>query len=409
MNADSNSKILEKYEKILGKKKVNEVKNKAEAYESTKVLHINSTKFGGGVAEILQNMIPMMNELGLDAHWDVFSAPEEFFEITKKMHNALQGNMKINFSEEEQEIYIKQAESIYNQIKPEGDFIVIHDPQPCPVIDYLDDNDAKKIWRCHIDTSDPNPQAWSMISKYLPNYEALIFTKKEYAQPEIRDVVYQIPPSIDPFSEKNREISEARAKEIVKKFISLDKPLITQVSRFDPWKDPFGVIDAYRIIKEKKDIRLALIGSLAADDPEGEEYLKKVQEYSENDSNIHILTNLDGVHDIEVNAFQKISNIILQKSIKEGFGLTVTEALWKETPVIGGNVGGIQLQIEDGKNGFLVNSVEECANKVLYLLKNPKKAKKMGKNGKKKVQNKFLLINHVENYIDLFNKLKHKT
>jgi len=405
MNANSNLKILYKYEGILGKKKIKNLLKKAAKFESKKVLHINSTKFGGGVAEILQNMIPMMNELNLDAHWEVFSAPEKFFEITKKMHNALQGNKEISFSNEERSMYINQAESIYNQINPKADFIIIHDPQPCPIIEHMKEIDGNKLWRCHIDTSDPNPQAWSMISKYLPMYNALIFTKIEYAQPEIRDSVYQISPSIDPFSEKNREISEARAQEIVKRFVPLDKPLITQVSRFDPWKDPFGVIDAYRIVKESKDINLALVGSLAEDDPEGEEYLKKVEEYSEDDPDINILTNLDGVHDIEVNAFQKISNVILQKSIKEGFGLTVTEALWKETPVIGGNVGGIKLQIEDGKNGFLVDSIEECASKILYLLNNPKKAKKMGKNGKTKIMKEFLLINHVENYLDLFQKL----
>ncbi|MBD3212107.1 MAG: glycosyltransferase [Candidatus Lokiarchaeota archaeon] len=397
--------VLEKYENLIGRKSVKKLRMKALKYQHMRILHVNSTKFGGGVAEILQNMIPMMHELELDAIWKTFSAPENFFEITKKMHNALQGNMEVSFSHDEISLYKNQAKSTFNQINPSGDYVIIHDPQPCPVIDEVDEKEGKWLWRCHIDTSNPNPQAWKMIADYLPKYDALIFTKKEYAQQDIRKSIFRIPPSIDPFSEKNREISEERAKEIVEKFVKRDKPLISQISRFDPWKDPFGVIDAYRIVKKNMDLSLVLIGSLAEDDPEGVEYLKKVQNYANSDPDIHIFTNLDGVHDIEVNAFQKISNVILQKSIKEGFGLTVTEALWKETPVIGGNVGGIKLQIEDGKNGFLVDTVEECAQKIEYLLKNPKIAQKMGKRGKEKVKEQFLLINHVNNYLNLFEKL----
>jgi trehalose synthase len=241
-----------------------------------------------------------------------------------------------------------------------------------------------------------------MISEFLPEYDALVFTKKEYSRSDIHNRIYQIPPSIDPFSEKNMKLSEKRAKVIIKNFVPLEKPLVTQISRFDPWKDPFGVIDAYRIVKEKKDISLALVGSLAKDDPEGKEYLDKVIDYANDDPDIYILTNLDGVHNVEVNAFQQISNVILQKSIKEGFGLTVTEAMWKETPVIGGNVGGIKLQIDDGVNGYLVDSVEETAEKILYLLNNPKKANEMGKEAKEKVKNNFLLLNHIEKYLDLF-------
>jgi len=233
----------------------------------------------------------------------------------------------------------------------------------------------------------------------------LVFTKLEYARNKSHDLIYQIPPSIDPFSVKNKIIPEAQAREIVKKFIPLDLPLVTQVSRFDPWKDPLGVIDAYRIVKEKQPIRLVLIGSLAHDDPEGIEWLKKVKDYAKNDSDIIILSNLDGVGDIEVNAFQRVSKVILQKSIKEGFGLTVTEGMWKKKPVIGGNVGGIKLQIDDGVNGFLVDTIEETAEKIIYILKNPKKAKEIGEAGHNKIKNEFLLIKHVERYLDLFEIL----
>jgi len=404
VNSDS---ILNQYSQLLGDKEVKNLQKKAKKFENNEILHVNATKFGGGVAEILNNMIPLMRELKLDADWKVFSAPDSFFEISKKMHNALQGNMDIHFTDDEISAYISQAELTYEQIQPKGDFIIIHDPQPCPVINFEEKKEGKWIWRCHIDTMNPNPQAWNLISKYLPMYDALIFTKNEYAEKGIKNLVFPITPSIDPFSDKNKELEDEFAKEIVEKFVPLDKPIITQISRFDPWKDPLGVIDAYRIVDKSFPTRLVLIGSLAHDDPEGIEWLEKVKNYATGDPNIHVLSNLDGVADLEVNAFQRISDIILQKSIKEGFGMTVTEALWKETPVIGGNVGGIKLQIQNGVNGYLVNSVEEAAEKILFLLKNPKIAEEMGKNGHKKVKNEFLLTKHVENYLDLFSALSY--
>ena len=404
MNNDSIS-ILEKYETLLGKAVMKKLKKKAETLTEKSILHINSTKFGGGVAEILHNMVPLMNELGINANWETFTAPDSFFEISKKMHNALQGNMNIIFSEKEIKDYIDQAESTYEQLHPNSDFNIIHDPQPCPAIKFAIDKKGKWIWRCHIDTSEPNPQAWNMISDYLSLYDALIFTKLEYAKQVNHNLIIQIPPSIDPFSLKNQEIQEENAKQIVEKFVPLDLPLISQISRFDPWKDPLGVIDAYRIVKEKFPIRLALIGSLAHDDPEGEQWLNKINDYIKGDPHIHVLSNLDGVDALEVNAFQRVSKVVVQKSIKEGFGLTVTEALWKKTPVIGGNVGGIKLQIENGVNGFLVDTVAETAEKILYLLNNPKIAKKMGEEGHRKIKNEFLLNKHVERYLDLFKMI----
>ncbi len=267
-----NNLILEAYQRLLGKKTINSLRKKAINFEQKTVLHINSTKFGGGVAEILNNMIPMMRELKIDAEWKVFTAPKSFFEISKKMHNALQGNMSINFSEDEISAFLEQSKSTYEQIHPNSDFVIIHDPQPSPVIEFAHERRGKWIWRCHIDTSDPNPQAWNLISRYFPNYDALIFTKVEYAKPGINNLIYPIPPSIDPFSEKNKKLDKETANEIVKKFVPLDRPLITQVSRFDPWKDPLGVIDVFRKVREKIPVRLALIGSLAHDDPEGIEF-----------------------------------------------------------------------------------------------------------------------------------------
>jgi trehalose synthase len=228
---------------------------------------------------------------------------------------------------------------------------------------------------------------------------------EQFAKSELKSPIFYITPSINPFSDKNKELDDEEAKTIVQKYIPLDKPIITQVSRFDPWKDPLGVIDAYKKVREKVPVRLALIGSLAHDDPEGVEWLKKVKNYANKDEDIYILSNLDGVGDIEVNAFQRVSEIIIQKSIKEGFGLTVTEALWKGTPVIGGDVGGIKLQIEDGVNGYLVKNVEESAEKILYLLNNPKISKKMGNEGKEKVKREFLLLQHLEKYLDLYKSI----
>ncbi len=397
--------LLEAYRKLLGENSIKKLLKLSKEFSNMSVLHVNSTKFGGGVAEILQNMVPLMNELGINTEWKTFTAPDAFFEISKKMHNALQGDKSIQFTEEEVKLFIEQAKSTYEQVHPDADFNIIHDPQPSPLINFAESKHGKWIWRCHIDTSDRNPQAWELISPYLAFYDALIFTKLEYAKDSLKNFIYQITPSIDPFSKKNEELSIEESKNIVKKYIPLDRPLITQVSRFDPWKDPLGVIDAYKIVKEKTPIQLALVGSLAHDDPEGNRWLQKIRDYIGNDPYVHVLSNLDGIGNLEVNAFQRVSDIILQKSIKEGFGLTVTEALWKKIPVIGGNVGGIKLQIENGINGFLVNNVDETAEKILYLLKNPKKAKEMGRKGHDKVKKEFLLPKHVEKYLDLFKKV----
>ena len=397
--------ILNSYEELLSRKAVDTVKKKANAFINKSILHVNATKFGGGVAEILQNMVAMMEELELRVNWKTFSAPDSFFQISKKMHNALQGNNEIKFTPEEITQFLDQAKNSHDQIQPEEDFVIIHDPQPCPIIKFAEKRKGKWIWRCHIDTSNPNPQAWELVLPYLQQYDARIFTMEQFAKSELNSPIFYITPSINPFSIKNKEMDIEQAKTIVQKYIPLDKPIITQVSRFDPWKDPLGVIDAYKMVKEKVPVSLALIGSLAHDDPEGVEWLKKLKDYANSDEDIYILSNLDGVGDLEVNAFQRISEIIIQKSIKEGFGLTVTEALWKGIPVIGGDVGGIRLQIEDGVNGFLVKSIEQTAEKILYLLNNPKIAKKMGNQGREKVKSEFLLVQHLEKYLDLFKSI----
>jgi trehalose synthase len=371
-------------------------------------LHVNSTKFGGGVAEILQNMIPLMSELNLDACWKNFEAPNQFFDITKRIHNALQGDMESSISNEEFGLYLKQGERIFYQLHPyfqQSDLIIMHDPQTCPVIEFVDKYNSKWIWRCHIDTSTPNPEAWNILKRFIPKYDWLIFHRDEFVSPNTHPNIYTMPPSIDPFSVKNLFLEESITRAIAEKFVPLDLPLITQVSRFDPWKDPLGVIKAFKKIRMKVPCRLVLIGSLARDDPEGIRLLESVRKQSEDDQYIHILTNLDGVSDLEVNAFQRLSKVIIQKSLREGFGLTVTEAMWKETPVVAGNVGGIRLQIENGFNGVLVNSIDETVEKTIYLLKNPREARIIGKMGKETVKKEFLLTKHIERYLDFFMKI----
>ena len=403
--ANEQQQILNSYEELLGKKAVDSIKKKAATFVNKSILHVNATKFGGGVAEILQNMVAMMEELELNVNWKTFSAPDSFFQISKKMHNALQGNNEIKFSPEEITQFLDQAKDSYDQIQPVEDFVIIHDPQPCPIIKFAENRKGKWIWRCHIDTSNPNPQSWKLVLPYLQQYDARIFTMEQFAKSELNSPIFYITPSINPFSIKNKDMDIEQAKTIVQKYVPLDKPIITQVSRFDPWKDPLGVIDAYKMVKEKVPVKLVLIGSLAHDDPEGVEWLQKVKDYANLDEDIYVLSNLDGVGDIEVNAFQRVSEIIIQKSIREGFGLTVTEALWKGTPVIGGDVGGIRLQIEDGANGFLVKSIEQTAEKILYLLNNPKFANNIGNQGREKVKKEFLLIQHLEKYLDLFKSI----
>ncbi len=398
--------MLAEYLNLVGKDYIAKIREKARMLQDKSFLHINATKYGGGVAEILKNMVALMEELGLDVSWNVFSAPDSFFEISKKIHNAVQGNRDIKFSQEELKTYLNQGLSIYKELTPDADYVIIHDPQPAPTIKYAEKTNNYWIWRCHIDSSDPNPQIWDVLKEILPKYDALIFHKKEFAKANVHDFIYTMPPSINPFAEKNKEMSEKEVKQVISQHVPVDLPILTQVSRFDPWKDPIGVVDAYRKVRKKIDCRLVFIGSLADDDPEGKIYLEKLQDYTKGDPKIHIFSNLDGFHDTEVNAFQRGSDIVFQKSLKEGFGLTVAEAMWKKTPVIGGNVGGIQLQITDGEDGFLVDSIEEAAEKCIYLLSHPDEAKKMGENAQKKVKNNFLLVNHLENYLNLFLKLK---
>jgi len=395
---------LKNYEKIIGEEEVDRIHSLAERLTGRSVVHVNSTSFGGGVAEILRRLIPLMQDVGIDAEWKVIEGGKDFFSVTKNFHNALQGQ-KMQLTEEMKNTYLRYCELNAHLLDLDYDFIVIHDPQPLAIIDYKDDRTGKWIWRCHIDLSQPNEEYWDFLQPFIAKYDASVFSLRKYVRKPLKKRnVTIIPPTIDPLSNKNRPLQKSKVLSTLERYdIDPSKPILTQVARFDPWKDPMGVIDAYKGIKKKiTDVQLLLISSMAHDDPEGWIYYEQAVRHAGEDYNIHFLTDLIGVGDIEVNAFQRASNIALLKSIREGFGLSVAEALWKEVPVIGGNVGGIPLQVVNNETGFLVNTIEETIKKALYLLKHPQEAEKLGREGKKHVGKNFLITRHLKDYLKLF-------
>jgi trehalose synthase len=405
-------KSLRDYESIVGEETIERIREAALFLKGARVVHINATAYGGGVAEILQTLVPLMRDAGLDAQWQVIVGEQDFFVITKSIHNALQGHA-IEFSDEMREKFLRNNELNAKIFEGEYDFVVVHDPQPAALLHYHGREGGKHwIWRCHIDTSTPYMPVRDFLKPYLLEYDAAIYTLQEYVGSGMTfPKLYMIPPSIDPLAEKNKPMDLDEARRIVSRFgIDVKRPLLVQVSRFDPWKDPLGVIDAYRMVKDHQpDVQLALVGSMATDDPEGMVYYAKTLRRSGEDFDIHVLSNLDGVHNREINAFQTVGDVLIQKSTREGFGLVVTEALWKGKPVIGGKVGGIPLQVIDGETGFLVTDVEGCARAGLFLLQHPNRAKQMGERAREHVRQQFLSTRHLMDYLNMFNELAGQT
>ncbi len=398
---------LKNYAKIIGEKEIKNIQALADKLAGKSVVHVSSTAFGGGVAEMLHRIVPLMKDVGLEAEWKIIRGEKEFFDVTKSFHNALQG-METELTSDMKRTYIRYNELNASLLDLDYDYVVVHDPQPLALIDHQPKTRGKWIWRCHIDLSQPNQKFWSFLEPFLDNYSAYIFTAKEYVKSPLETKkVALITPSIDPLSDKSKPLPENQILSVLERYnVDPENPLVNQVARFDPWKDPMGVIDTYREVKKKlPKLQLLLISSMATDDPEGWLYFERTARHAGEDSDIHLLTDLKGVGNLEVNAFQSASDVALLKSIREGFGLTVTESLWKEVPVVGGNVGGIPLQIIDGETGFLVNSVEEAAEKTLYLLEHPEEAKKMGKKGKEHVKENFLVTKHLKKYLELFLSL----
>jgi trehalose synthase len=395
---------LENYRKIIGKKEIEEIKTLASRLEGKTVVHVSSTAYGGGVSEMLHRLVPLMNDVGLKAEWKVIKGEKGFFDVTKTFHNALQGK-ETELSEDMKKIYLGCNKENAELLDLDYDFVVVHDPQPLTMINYSTKKGNKWIWRCHIDLSKPNEEFWRFLEPTLAKYDAYIFSTKDYVKSplEMKNVAI-ITPSIDPLSDKNKPLSEDQILLTLERYnVNFENPILIQVARFDPWKDPLGVIDTYRLVKKSiPEVQLLLISSMAPDDPEGWDYFERTARHAGEDPNIYLLTDLKGVGDLEVNAFQRASDVAMLKSIREGFGLTITEALWKEVPAVGGNVGGIPLQIISGETGFLVNFVDEAAEKTLYLLKNPEEAKEMGRKGKEHVKLNFLITKHLKEYLKLF-------
>jgi trehalose synthase len=403
------SKSLADYTHIAGKELSEEIKRLAEPLQGHRVLHVSATAFGGGVSEILYTMVPLMRDAGLDAHWQVIFGKEEFFNATKLLHNSLQG-AEDTLSEEQWALFDEINELNAEGLQGEWDTIVVHDPQPIGLRRGATEKSRSWIWRCHIDLSEPNPAPIARLQPLIEEYDATVWHLPDYVPNGINgsDGIRIIPPAIDPLSPKNMAFSPDDAAFVCDQFgIDVDRPLISQVSRFDPWKDPIGVIDAYRsVIEDLPDAQLALVGSMATDDPEGWEFFQHTFEYADGDPDIHILNNLNNVGAIEVNAFQSQSDVVLQKSIREGFGLTVTEALWKGRPTVAGNVGGIPLQIEDGVSGYLVDSPEECATRCVEILRDPELGKQLGRAGKERARQRFLSPRLLRDWLDLIGELQ---
>jgi len=402
-------KTLADYTHIVGKELTEQIRQLSEPLKGKRVLHVSATAFGGGVSEILYTLVPLMRDVGVDAHWHVIFGKEEFYNATKLLHNSLQGAEE-TLSDEQWEIFDE-----INQINAEGlqgewDVVIVHDPQPIGLLRGAKEKGKHWVWRCHIDLSTPNPAPIARLLPMIEEYDASVWHLEDYVPDGMgrhREEVRICPPAIDPLSPKNMAFSPEDAAFVCRQFgIDVDRPLITQVSRFDPWKDPIGVIDAYReVTKQVPEAQLAMVGSMATDDPEGMEYFQKTFEYADGDEDIKILSNLNNVGAIEVNAFQSQSDVCLQKSIREGFGLTVTEALWKGRPTVAGNVGGIPLQIEDGVGGFLVDSPSQCAERCLEILRDPELGKKLGRQGKEHARKHFLTPRLLRDWLQLFTDL----
>jgi trehalose synthase len=402
-------KALGDYRHLIGRALVDEITELSAPLAGKKVLHVSATAMGGGVSEILYAMVPLMRDAGLAADWHIVLGREEFFNVTKTLHNALQGDPR-GLTGEDWKIFDKYNKLNAGEMDTDYDFVIIHDPQPAALLQHVSPNGRRRgrwIWRCHIDLSTPNQDSLSKLVPMVEPYDAKVFHLEKYVPSGVDGKVEIVPPAIDPLSPKNMALSPEDAAFVCDQFgVDVDRPLMCQVSRFDPWKDPLGVIDAYRIVKnEHPGVQLALVGSMATDDPEGWDFFQKTHEHAAGDEDIKILNNLNNVGAIEVNAFQSQADVLLQKSTREGFGLTVSEALWKARPTVAGNVGGIPLQVIDEQTGFLVGSADEAATASIQVLDDPELGKRLGRAGKEHVRTHFLMPRLLRDWLKIFNEL----
>lgn len=394
---------IQDYVPIVGSGTIEELRAFAERLSGKIIQNINSTFTGGGVAEILMRMVPLLNQLGVDAQWTTIKGHKDFFDVTKKFHNALHGKNE-DISSEDFSVFLEISKKNIEELKFQGDIIYIHDPQPVALIARKKEIGGKWIWRCHIDVSNPDKKVWEFVRNYVTDYDAAVFSAPNFTQ-ELPIRQFLISPSIDPLSDKNKELPSETIDSVLNKYgLDKDKPMITQISRFDYLKDPIGVIQAFEMVRKTIDCQLILAGGTATDDPESEKVLEEVRERASGNPDIHILL-IPPESDIEINALQQAATVILQKSIKEGFGLTVTEALWKGKPVVASAVGGIQLQVKNKLTGLLCHSVEGAAYAVKRLISNKEYAAWLGKNAREHVRQNFLITRHLKDYLLLFISL----
>jgi trehalose synthase len=398
---------LAAYAPFAGTEIIKEIEALAGPLRGARIAHVSATAEGGGVAELLGTLVPLMRGVGLEADWMVIAGSDPFFQVTKSLHNGLHG-MLLELTDEMRRTFLEVNEANAATFPGSSyDFVVVHDPQPAPLRLLRPDDGGSWIWRCHIDLTTANPVFWDYLRPFIQLYDASIFSMPAYVMPDLQmERVAIIPPAVDPLSPKNEPLEEREIRTLIRaRGIDPARPLLLQVSRYDPWKDPLGVIDVYRGVRRQlPDVQLVLLGALADDDPEGTEYYRRALAYAGSDPDIHVLLNTGGPH--EVNALQRAASVVLQKSLREGFGLTVTEGLWKARPVIGGNAGGIPLQIEDGQTGYLVSTTDECIDRAVKLLHNPTAATEMGRRGRETVRSKFLSTVNLRNYLALFSELR---
>lgn len=397
----------ERYRLLVGDELMDEIASLANDLKDIRICHINSTAYGGGVAELLSRYLPLVRGLGVSADWRLIHGDPEFFTFTKALHNALQG-AHYDLPKSGQDLYLKANKGSAELLEDLYDVVIVHDPQPAAIRHFAGTNHAKWIWRCHVDTSAADQQASNFLIPYLNEYDAFVFTMPEFLLPRLdRDRANFIAPAIDPFATKNVEVPMEMCRHAISDAgVDINRPLLLQVSRFDPWKDPLGVVESYRLVKQEiPGVQLALIGAMAGDDPEGWHLLDLVQEESARDPDLFVFTNVAGVGSMEVNLFQRGCDVVIQKSLREGFGLVVSEALWKEKPVVAGRAGGIPMQFPDGYDQYLINNVEDCASRTIDLLNHLGERGSFGRAGRERVRSQFLLPRLVRDELRLIRKV----